>query len=72
MKLAYLADIYQHLDNLNTSMQGAKGNILSSPNKLLAFKNKLFGKNIFQKETSKYFRSYFKFKLRLNMKMSFH
>ena len=41
MKLAYLADIYQHLNNLNTSMQGAKDNILTSTDKLLAFKNKL-------------------------------
>ena len=41
MKLAYLADIYQHLNNLNTSMQGAKENILTSTDKLLAFKNKL-------------------------------
>ncbi len=41
MKLAYLADIYQHLDNLNTSMQGTKENILTSTDKHLAFKNKL-------------------------------
>ncbi len=41
MKLAYLADIYQHLNNLNTSMQGTKENILTSTEKLLAFKNKL-------------------------------
>ncbi len=41
MKLAYLADIYQHLNNLNTSMQGMKENILTSTDKLLAFKNKL-------------------------------
>ncbi len=41
MKLAYLADIYQHLNNLNTSMQGTKENILTSTDKLLAFKNKL-------------------------------
>ncbi len=30
MKLAYLANIYQHLNNLNTSMQGTKENILTS------------------------------------------
>ncbi len=41
MKLAYIADIYQHLNNLNTSMQGVKENILTSTDKLLAFKNKL-------------------------------
>ncbi len=40
MKLAYLADIYQYLNNLNTSMQGIKI-ILTSTDKLLAFKNKL-------------------------------
>ncbi len=41
MKLAYLADIHQHLNNLNTSMKGTKENILTSTDKLLAFKNKL-------------------------------
>ncbi len=41
MKRAYLADIYQHLSNLNTSMQGVKENILTYTDKLLAFKNKL-------------------------------
>ncbi len=41
VKLTYLADIYQHLNTLNTSMQGAKENILTSTDKLLAFKNKL-------------------------------
>ncbi len=41
MKLAYLADIYQHLNNLNTSMQGTKRNILTTADKLLPFKNKL-------------------------------
>jgi hypothetical protein len=41
LKLAYLADIYQHLNTLNTSMQGPKENILTSTDKLLAFKNKL-------------------------------
>lgn len=41
MKLAYLADIYQHLNTLNSSMQGPKENILTSTDKLLAFKNKL-------------------------------
>ncbi len=41
MQLAYLADIYQHLDNLNTSMHGTNEDILTSTDKLLAFKNKL-------------------------------
>ncbi len=41
MKLAYLEDIYQHLNNLNTSMPGTEGNILTSTDKHLAFKNKL-------------------------------
>jgi hypothetical protein len=40
-KLAYLADIYQHLNTLNTSMQGAKENILTSTDKFLAFKNEI-------------------------------
>jgi hypothetical protein len=38
LKLAYLAEVYQHL---NTSMQGPKKNILTSTDKHLAFKNKL-------------------------------
>jgi hypothetical protein len=41
LKLAYLADIYQHLNTLNTSMQGPKENILTSTDKFLAFKNKI-------------------------------
>jgi hypothetical protein len=41
LKLAYLADVYQHLNTLNTSMQSPKENILTSTNKLLAFKYKL-------------------------------
>jgi hypothetical protein len=40
-KLAYLADIYQHLNKLNTSMQGNKENILTCTDKILAFKSKL-------------------------------
>jgi hypothetical protein len=36
----YLADVYQHLNTLNTSMQGPKENILTSTDKLLVFKNK--------------------------------
>ncbi len=41
MKLAYLSDIYQHLNNLNTSMQCTKENTLTSTGKLLALKNKV-------------------------------
>ncbi len=72
MKVADLAYIYQHLNNLNTNMQGTKGNILTPTNKRLAFENKLavWKKSTFQEETSKFFHSYFK--LRLNMKMPFH
>ena len=40
-KLAYLSDIFQHLNNLNTSMQGKKENILTSVNKINVFKRKL-------------------------------
>jgi hypothetical protein len=40
LKLAYLADVYQHVNNLNASMQSPKENILTSTDKLLAFKNK--------------------------------
>lgn len=50
MKLAYLSDIYVHLNALNTSMQGPKENILTSTDKLLAFKNKL---NVWEKHISK-------------------
>jgi hypothetical protein len=41
LKLAYLADVYQHFNTLNTSMQGPNENILTSAYKFLAFKNKL-------------------------------
>ncbi len=41
MKLPYLADIYHHLNNLNTSMRGTKENILTSTDKPLAFNSKL-------------------------------
>jgi hypothetical protein len=40
-KLAYLADVYQHLNKLNSSMQGNKENILTCTDKILAFKTKL-------------------------------
>jgi hypothetical protein len=41
LKLAYLADDYQHLNTLNTSMPGPKENILTSTDKHLVLKNKL-------------------------------
>jgi hypothetical protein len=41
LKLAYLADIFQHLNALNTSMQGPNESILISTDKLLAFKNEI-------------------------------
>ena len=40
-RLAYLVDIFQHLNNLNRSMQGKNENILSSTDKLSAFQKKL-------------------------------
>ena len=40
-RLAYLVDIFQHLNNLNRSMQGKNENILTSTNKLSAFQKKL-------------------------------
>jgi hypothetical protein len=40
LKLVYLADIYQYLRTLNTSMQGSKENILTFTDKLPALKNK--------------------------------
>ena len=39
--LAYLVDIFQHLNNLNRSMQGKNENILTSTDKLSAFQKKL-------------------------------
>jgi F0F1-type ATP synthase delta subunit len=41
LKLDYLANIYQHLNALNTSMRGLKENILTSTDKILVFKNKI-------------------------------
>ena len=40
-KLQYLADIFQHLNILNTSMQGKEKNILTSTEKIKAFQRKL-------------------------------
>jgi hypothetical protein len=39
LKLAYLADVYQHINTLNTSTQGPKENVLTSTDTLIAFKN---------------------------------
>jgi hypothetical protein len=41
LKLAYLADIYQHLNTLNTSTKDPKENISTSTDKFLALKNKI-------------------------------
>lgn len=40
-KLAYLADIFNHMNLLNKSMQGSGENILTSSDKMLGFKKKL-------------------------------
>jgi hypothetical protein len=40
-KLAYLADIYSHLNSLNASMQGKEENVLTSSDKLNGFLRKL-------------------------------
>ena len=40
-KLAYLADIFQHLNKFNTNMQGRAANVLSSTDKLHSLKQKL-------------------------------
>ncbi|XP_051784720.1 protein ZBED8-like [Erpetoichthys calabaricus] len=39
--LAYLADIFQHLNDLNCSIQGKEMNIVTTCDKLRAFRNKL-------------------------------
>uniref|UniRef100_A0A8C4TCW7 Uncharacterized protein n=1 Tax=Erpetoichthys calabaricus TaxID=27687 RepID=A0A8C4TCW7_ERPCA len=39
--LAYLADIFQHLNDLNCSIQGKESNIVTACDKLHAFRNKL-------------------------------
>ena len=36
-KLAYMADLHEHLNTLNTKMQGKKKNILTCSNKLKKF-----------------------------------
>ena len=40
-KLAYLADIFEHLNELNIKMQGRNENILTCSDKLKGFKEKL-------------------------------
>lgn len=40
-KLAYLADIFHHLNLVNTNLQGPNENILTSTDKLTAFKDKV-------------------------------
>ena len=40
-KLAYLADIFQHLNELNTQMQGQKENRLTSTDKVKGFQQKV-------------------------------
>ncbi len=41
MKLVYLADIFYHVNQLNESLQGPGENILTSSDKIVAFKSKL-------------------------------
>ncbi|XP_072909831.1 zinc finger BED domain-containing protein 5-like isoform X6 [Hemitrygon akajei] len=40
-KLAYLADIFHHMNELNKSLQGPGENVLTSSDKILGFKKKL-------------------------------
>lgn len=40
-KLSFLADIFEHLNQLNLSLQDENRNLLISTDKLAAFKNKL-------------------------------
>jgi hypothetical protein len=40
--LAYLADIFNYINSVNTNMQGREENILTSTDKLLAFQKKIF------------------------------
>ena len=40
-KLAYLADIFEHLNKLNTSKQGKRENVLTSVGKICAIKDKI-------------------------------
>ncbi|KOC60752.1 SCAN domain-containing protein 3 [Habropoda laboriosa] len=49
-KLAYMADIFEHLNELNKKMQGRSENYLTCSDKLMGFKNKL---ELWQKELQK-------------------
>ena len=40
-KLSYLSDIFHHMNQLNKSLQGPRENILTSSDKILAFKRKV-------------------------------
>ena len=40
-KLAYLADIFEHLNKLNISMQGKRENVLASVDKICALRDKI-------------------------------
>ena len=40
-KLAYLADIFEYLNSLNTNLQGPSENVITSTDKLTAFKEKI-------------------------------
>ena len=40
-RLAYMADIFQHLNALNTRMQGRNENLLTSTNKINGFRSKV-------------------------------
>lgn len=52
-KLAYLADIFDYLNSVNTSIQGKDENILKSTDKLLAFQKKIdfWKKRLIEKNT---------------------
>ncbi|KAE9543399.1 hypothetical protein AGLY_002199 [Aphis glycines] len=58
-KLAYLADIFNYLNTVNTSMQGKNENILTSTHKLSAFQKKIsfWRTHIVQKKTVDMFPS---------------
>jgi hypothetical protein len=62
------------LKHLEHQHAGPKENILTSTDKLLAFKNKLQArkKNTFQVEILKCFRSYFRFRVRQIIRKSSH
>ena len=40
-RVAYMADIFQHLNELNTRMQGRNKNLLTSTNKINGFRSKV-------------------------------